>query len=286
MAQVPGFLQNLEYGVGTSTTASVGKVTGGTWGPNNSGADYDFSIGGIPSPKYGMVVPEGSCTFWPTSVGILASARRASFTTAAPPLLTFQGGNSREAFKHASAYIDTMGLECTAPDGKLTASLGWKAITPTVIAVPTWQEHDSGSEFHWFQGTCTLATQSCAMQSFKLDLNNNLTGRTSLDGGTTGFLRLAEEIVAGNEIITGNFTAAIPPSTEALSQAWADVPDATVEASLVFVNAASSPVTLTIALANMVMTNWSFNYVDSSGFSVYTIDYAAKPNTADSLSIS
>jgi len=286
MGQVSGFLQHLDYGVGTSVSASVGKVTGGTWGPHNSGADYDFSIGGIPSPKYALFVPEGSCTFWPTSVGIIASCRRASFTSTAPPLLVFQGGNSREAFQHASAYVDKLGLECSAPDGKLTASLSWKAISPTIISVPTWQAHSAGSEFHWFQATCTLGTQSCQMQSFKIDVSNNLAADTSLDGGTAGYLRLPEEITAGNETITGNFTVAIPPSTDALAESWKDVPDATVAASLVFVNAAVSPVTLNLALANMTITNWSFNYVDSSSRSVYTIDYIGKPNTADTLTIS
>lgn len=283
MAQTTGFLQHLQYGVGASTTATVGKVTGGDWGPHDSQMDYEYSIGGIPSPKLGAFGPEGSCTFWPTAAGILASAKRSTYSSAAPPALTFEGGDSSYAFRHSTAYIDTLGLACVAPDGKLQATLGWKAITPASIAVPSYFADDTGSEFHWFAAVCTLGGASCTMQSFKVDLNNNLRGGTSLDGGSSGSQRLWEELQCGNETIAGNFVVGVPPSTMAVAEAWDDMPDATVAASLAFTNALSE--TLTITLANLSIKTWAFNYVGPDAFRYFTIDYIGKPNASDTLTI-
>jgi hypothetical protein len=284
MASVPGFLLNLEYGVGTSTTATVGKVNGGQWGPHSSGKSFDYAISGVSAEKYGMVVAGGNATFWPTAVGILASASRATITSSAMPALTFQGGNSREAWKHATAYIDSLDLECAAPDGKVSANLTWVATTPSNIAVPTWQAAATGSEFHWFQGVCTIDGAAYGMQSFKASLKNNLTPYSSLDSKSAGSARLPEGFNIGNEEVTAQAVVMVPPTTSGLSEAWADVPDATVEMSLAFTNAAST--TMTLALANLTLTDWNFNYVDSAGNSVYTIDYIGKPNTANTWALS
>jgi len=285
MALRTGIIQGLDYGVGASVTATIGKVTGGTWATDAS-LDWLVSIGGGVDAQWGMVGCTGTATFQPTAVGILSSGLRATMTSPSLSDLTFEGGTTSEKFRHANAKINRMVLEAGVGSA-LQATVDWVARTPSQPSAAAFQTADAGAIFQWFQGVCTINSATYSMQNFSVTVENNLTPHSSLDTATTDSQRFPEELVIGSERVSGTFNIGVPPGTTAtagLGEPWADIPDITSSASLAFTSA--TPTTLTIALAGMSIKSWSMPWVGPGDIVMYTLEFDAKPDQAAAIAIS
>jgi len=284
MALRTGFVQGLDYGVGASVTATVGKVSGGSW-ENDTALDYLFSLSGAADAQYGMVGATGTATFAPTSATLMALALRASITSPSLSDLTFQGGDTTSKFKHVNAKINRLTLEGRVGQ-PLMSTIEWIARTPSQITGAAFESVDTGSIMQWYQGVCTINSLTYSMQSFSITVENNITPYSSLDTATTDSQRLPEELVIGAERVRGSFEIGVPPTANVelgFDDSWADAPVATQDASLAFTNAAAT--TVTIALAGMTISRWSMPFVPD-GVAFATVEMECKPNTANSIAIS
>jgi len=288
MALTTGFLQHLDVGAAGGSPSVTMKITGGNW-RHLTGVDFDLSLGGTANARYGMIEASGSGTFLPAGTAaatILNYGLRTTTTAAGVTALVLQGGDSTRAFKMDYAYFNRVSLSGRV-GGTLEASFDWIARQPSAIAVPTWTAYDSGTTYQWFQAaTNTLdGGTTLAMQSFELSIENGLRAETNLDSGkSTNEKRWPAEVCIGTERVTGNFTVGVPPGSNRLQQAWYDAPDGTVAFAATFTNAA--PNTLTIAVANLTLGEWSQPFEGSDGTAWYTINYVGKPNTANTVAIS
>ncbi len=290
MALATGFLQHLDYGATSACTASVGKVNAGTW-RGSSAVDYDLSITGLADPRFGMVEPGGNCTCFAAG-GIIDLLKtyglRTNMSVPALTAVRFEGGSSNQAFLHYPSYISRWSLEGRIGQ-TLTASMDWLTTTPANLAVPgSWQASDATETFQWFHGTSDfkLDTEaSLLMSEFRVEVDNQVTLRTNLDGGKTADQkRFPAEVTVGSEIVTGSFTVGLPPGSDGLAESWHDAPSGTVTAAIIFQNAASK--LLTCSLGNLTIGDWSFAYVAPNDVEYFTIPYTAKPNRTDSVALS
>jgi hypothetical protein len=255
MAFRRGLLQYLDYGVGASTTATVGRTMSGSWDIDD-GSDEDLTITGQSVAREGMVQATGNATLLVTNSAktLIATAKRASVTSAMSAL-TFEGGvTGFAAYRMTGCKITSLALSCRR-DQHLQAAISWMALTPSQIAVPTWKALDSGGPFKWFQGVCTLNGSAYQLQDFTVTLTNTISPESSLDQGSAGSLRLPEELVELVEKVTVAMTVAQPLTSTVLDDVYADVASYSQAASLVFTNAASQ--TATITLSNLKLKSWS-----------------------------
>jgi len=264
---------------GSSTWYNPGHIDGGSF-DNEGGLAWEMGMGGVPTEDNQMIAPSGSVSFRPTTATFLAKCLRSTWTSN-PSALVIRCGTASEAYQHDYAYCSRLRLEGSV-GARLSATMDWMAITPSAIAVPTWTAHHTGNPFHWSQGTVTVNDAALSMQDFSVEVNNNLEAFSSLDVKSATVQRHPEEIIAHNITVTMSCTVHVPPSSAYLPN-WTDAP-ANQAASLAFTSV--TPTTLTIALANLRLTNWKQGLVRSDGVVPWTLDYEGKPNTSNTISVS
>jgi hypothetical protein len=282
MALRRGYITALEYGESPTTTATVGKVMSGGM-DFDSNSDFVFSIGGVADSQDGIVNVTGSANILVTSdsTAFLAHALRSSPTANSLTELVFIGGTSSEAYKHDGAKINSVRLSCSVGQS-LQAEIGWLAKTPSEIAVPTYKAYDTGTVYQWFQGACTIEDGAYSMRSFTVELGNNCTAESSLDSKSTNVKRHPEEILEGNEIVTGSFTFGVPLSSGIIDDTWLDTRSFTYTASLAFTNSVN---TLTITVDNMAINTHRMPFAPAADIIVYEASFQCKPNDASALTI-
>lgn len=282
-----GFFQHLDFGAANGAVSGTLKATGGNW-DDDASRDWDFSIGGTPDAKHGIVKATGSCTYMPsgaTPSTVLNYGLRASVTSPTVTGLRFEGGTDAVAFRHDYAYINRLSLSGRIGES-LSASFDWMALQPSVIVVPAWQTLDTYAVYEWFHGTTTTVdgTSAMQMQSFEITVENNLRIESDLDAGkVTNKKRWGQLCYCGSERVTATITAISMPATARLVMPLNDIPDATATASIVFTNSASQ--TLTIAMANLALVGRAMPITMPDATVIHTFRYEGKPNTANTIAI-
>jgi len=282
MAFRQGFIQHLDYGTSPTASATVGKVVSGTMAYDSAGG-FAMSIGGVADVQDGMVNATGSATFMPTNATFLANALRTSPTSSDLTELVFLGGTSSEAYSHDDAKINTLRLSCSVGQ-LLQAEVAWIAKAPSQVAVPTWKAYDTGSPFAWHQGTTvTLEGGSYQLREFSIEVNNNCTAETSLDTKSANSQRLPEEVLEGNEEVSGSFTTAVPISSSIMDDIYGDTRSFTNTAALVFTNGTGA---LTITVDNMACRTHKMPFQPAGEIILFETTFHCKMNDASAIAIS
>ena len=270
-------LQYWEYDdAGGSTYYTPGHIDGGDF-DNDGAIVYEDTANGTSQIAPGMVGGSGSIEFRPTATTFLAKCLRTN-PTSQLQTLDIRVGTSAEAYVHEDSMCNNLRLSCAAGE-RLKATVDWISMAPHALALPTWKGPHSGNPFHWYSGTVTLGGVAYTMQSFDVNVNNNVRCFTSMDYAAA-YVRYPEEIINFSEEVTLTAVVAVPLSTNALD--IFGVPTATGVASLAFTSA--TPTTLTISLANLTLARWRKPTVVQDVV-LWTLDYTAEKNNASSITI-
>lgn len=286
MAVRSGFVDYLDWGAGASTSASVGKVTGGSWDIDGK-IEWVTTMGGVAHLKAGMVAATCSATFTPAGTDaetLLNYAIRATPTSPTLTDLCLQGGTSSEAFQFLNTKVNRLSLKCSV-ESQLEATMDFVARTPSAIAVPSWRAANTLNPFNWWGGTCTIGGAAYTMQDFTVNIDNRIRAYSSLDTKSADTRRFPEELVVGVDEVTGSFSTAVPLGSGPMVEPWVDDPDQTVAFSLALTNLGTGGQTLTITGANFVMTGWSMPFVTPDDIVITKFEYSGKPNTSGTIAI-
>jgi hypothetical protein len=273
-----GLNQFLDWGTATTVNACVGKVTGGSLNYDSALAHRE-GIGAQDSIVGGPIVPGGSMDVIVQDASLLAYAKRASVTAPTMTALCFAGGYSGAGRKQTGAYINTMRLACSVGE-PLTASIEWLALTDEAYATAQ-QTYLTGSTFEWFTGTASVGgSTTLEVQSFELNINNNLEPIYSLDAKTTNQMRWPDSIKIGSQEITLNVDCLIHPSTVAIADIFGDTLGIATTCVFTLVGGTAGTQTATLTVTTLSRKTSPIPFVVGGGLVTYALSYEAPKDTA------
>jgi len=265
-----GMTQFLDWGTSTTISLTAGRVTGGDM-DTAANPQHREGIGAQDSIVGGELKPAGKFTFTPqyAQAGnvktLLNYGLRSSFTSPALTDLCFAGGLIGSGKKHTGAKIDSIGLKCSVGEA-LSVDLGWKSVLQAVGYTTAPIATLTAATYEWFMATCTVGGSSLFMQSFDVQINNNVDYLYSLDSAPSN-KRFPDALKVGAEVVTASFDLLTYPGSSAESDLIADTLAVNIGASI----ALASTDMLTITLANGSRKSLSVPFQNSDGTVVYKL---------------
>jgi len=280
-----GYNQFLDWGTATSITMTTGRVTSGDM-DTDSNPQHREGIGAQDSIVGGELKPAGKFTFDPQYAAggnvktLLSYGLRSSFTSPSLTDLCFAGGILGNGKKHTGAKIDSMGLKCSIGQA-LSVDLGWKSTLQAVAYATAPIATLTAATYEWFMGTCTVGSSSLLMQSFDVNVNNNVDYLYSLDVATSN-KRFPDSLKVGSQVVTVTFDLLTYPGSSAESDLIADTLAVNIGASIVL----ASTDTLTITLSGGSRKSLSVPFQNSDGTVVYKLALEFPKNQSGIIAIS
>ena len=276
MAGQTGILQYADWGAGAAVQYAVGMVTGGTIGPTHANIQKRRGIGGQTQNSGGLVEVGGSMDFLPQGANCLAligHAERTFAVTGIPGMtaLAIEGGSigsGSVGYLHTGCYINTMRLS-QEMEGALVASMTWLGTTYAVQNTPTATTRQTGLTHEWWASTIIIDTATYDVQSWSVDLNNNLWPYSSLDTKASA-KRLPEGIGIGSEAVTCSVVAASDCTALDL-----DTDDIDVDIDIV-ITTTNGTETETITLSDMSCESADMAYVAPDGAITWALEFTGK----------
>lgn len=280
MAVRTGSFLYCDYGVSASTiSTSVGKVTGGTWALNNN-PQHREGIGTTDTMVPGTQSFNGSINFDVQEKTLIQKAIRTNFTSPTMTALTFAGGIIGDAMQFKSCLIDTLTLSQEV-NGCIKAALGFKGlecVTYTAAAMAA----QTALTREWYKTTATINSTGYTMQSWTLDIRNNLQEYWSLDAaGTTNQTRWPDGIAIGRQEVSFRCSILTRPTTNMIADILNDAPATDNEVSI----AVATDDTITIALAGLMATEISPPFDVGNNIIRYDLAFEAPYNLSTAVSI-
>lgn len=202
-----GICQYITYSTGSD--AAFGIVTGGSVRDADN-VQHRRGQGGVDRIVGGLVTPTVSVTFLPVDVSIIGTAgpglawRAASgFPCSDLATSTVKYGSFTEE-DFTGAKVNTMSLTCGMGD-PLSCTVDFMALnkfeTSLGSGVAVTDPH-----FEWYSAACTVNSTNVSVQSFTINLNNNLRayqdiGSVTASAGGMYYNRLPLRLLEGNESV-------------------------------------------------------------------------------------
>jgi len=279
-----GLQQFLDYGVGASITATCGKVTSGEVGPNDSALVHREGIGAQDDVVGGAVAFGGNQTFTVESELLLAYALRSSFTTPSLTDLTFAGGKNLAGRQHTGAKIDTLALHCAFNEG-LTADIAWLATSDAAYATAP-KGYNSDKTWEWGGASAVMPdSMNLQVQSWDLNINNNLSLQYYQDTSKSGARRWPDAIHVGSQEVTLRADVLVQPDATIIDDIIGDTLGVALTATLTLLGGTSGTDTMTIALTSLSRKSAPVPLSAGGGLITYSMEWEAKKD-ASVISIS
>ena len=276
-----GITQYLKYGTSSSADTAIGRVTGGEL-RQDSGLSWQGSVGGKHVENFGIWAGGGTATLEVYNSTVVAYAQRASYTSPSLTALTFGGGlvggNAKE-FTQTGCYINSLDVGISL-NSMLTATIEWFA-TDQADAVLGDLPALSGDAWRWFEGQCSFAGSTYALQSSRFTLNNGLQRLADIETKAATEVLIPESFAIGPERVTASFEMLTQP----LTTAWHLHGDAGVTGVSAVISCSDGTDTLTFTLANLAGRATRLPFATNEGLVVFSLDLEAEPNASDSLTI-
>lgn len=284
MAIDSGLGQFLDFGATTTITASVGKVTGGSWA-GDSGAVHREAIGAQDLVTGGPVPIGGSADFMVSNYDWLTYGLRSVFT---PPALTdfcVAGGFIGDGRHQQQCKMASLRLSCAAP-GPLTASVTWLGLTEAAYTTaPMTYLGTTDIVCEWYTGVVTIGEGSLQCIGMDLTIDNGLEHVWTLDGATTNQKRWPDAIHVGTQNVALSVNVLTRPDTTAWTDILADTIAVDIGASFAFTGGTGGAETFQITLEGLSRFTQPIPLAVGGGMITYALTFEG-PNDKSCVSIS
>jgi hypothetical protein len=271
MAIDSGLVQFLDFGPG-SITASVGKVTGGTW-RGDSAAVHRESIGAQDSIVGGPIPIGGDAEFMVANADLLAYALRSSYTSPSLLALNFAGGVAGDGRTQTGCYINTLRLRGAVGE-PLVASIEWLGLTDAAYTAAA-QTYLTDTVFEWFTGVVSVGSASLQTTGFEVSINNNLEHVFTMDAAVADSQRMPDAIHIGSQEVSMSCDVLTRPTSTAWADLLADSLATNIAASFAFTGGTGGSETLTIALSKLSRFTHSIPFNVGGGMVTYPLTFEA-----------
>ena len=205
----------------SSPSASSGVVTGGDLALNPNLREY-LGIGGQHMRRGGIVAAEPSITtiLSASTQGLVDYALRSAYPRGALTAMRVIGGADNWGMDYNNAYINTLGLSCSA-DGNAVLSVAWAAMIPGVGSGGAQAAETALSMEDW-QWVVEFEDNEYGVREWGFELGNNVTLGRSMDTVAPGARRLPNYALLGVEDLTVTLATGRPiplATTGAISDA-------------------------------------------------------------------
>lgn len=283
MAGTGGLLQYADWGAGAAVQHAVGMVTGGSIGPGITKIQKRSGIGGQSRNTGGLVEVSGSMDFLPQSADcllLIGHAERTFAVTGVPAMtaLAIEGGAvGSYGYLHTGCNINTLRLSQEV-EGPLVASITWFGTAYAAQTSGAGETVQTGLTMEWFKSTATIDTETFALQSWSVDLNNSLVPYSSLDTKASS-KRLPEGILVGSEIVTCSLALATEGTSFDL-----DADDIDVDIDVVM-TATNGTETETITLSDMSCESAEMGFVAPDGMVTWAVELVGRDDATGTITL-
>lgn len=269
------------FGIGTAApsvaaTVAFGNVQSGSEiGGLGGGFRHNEGAGGADDITWEMIEPTARVETIYKGEALIASAKRTVYN-GLPPRVAVAGGLivATNGMKAISGYINTQGIECGAVGDPVHVSydiLGIQFEQFTATQAATWAVTNA---FVWHAGGISLANGTYDVQSFRAELNNNITLQSSLDAKAAASQRLPEWADTGSEAVSLRCTVRTPLGIDLA----ADWPSALATAVITISNGYTNKV-LTLTELYAAPGSTAYRSVGPGDAATWDLEFEAKMNS-------
>jgi hypothetical protein len=278
--------QYLDWGTGSSTSASVGLVVGGDApGAPDSPINHREGIYAQDVMAGGMLEYNRSFDFLPRGTNdatLIGYALRSSFTAPTLTDLCFEGGHASEhGWKHTGCKIDEIELTQAVGDA-LQCSLTYQGTGGTRQDSPSPQSAETGKTYEWFKSDVAIDAGNYDVQEITVTVANNLEVYSDLDSKSENSERKPTGIKVGSEVVTCSLVMLTPANHSTLFDLDADDIDTDID---VVWTASNGTRDLTITLSNLACSANPQPFQAPDGLVVWNVELEAERNTSGVISI-